>query len=287
MSALRLRTTTGLLIGLAALTLSSGCADAEKVQISRLQDENARLLRENNDLKIRIQQALADLERCRADLARLQGELAAARAQLAATPIQPASTLPPGWERGPSGEIYRDLADDILFDSGKADLKASGRRVIEEVVQQIRSTPELQDKGIWVLGHTDRQPITRSKWADNLELSLHRGAAVTRELYNMGMDPRWVVAGGQGEHNPKITTDSLNVPQNRRVQILAIPKPPGGISTSGGGEISSRSFGGAGVTPVSDTVAAPTGIPAGSAAPPGASGEGQTVPPIEASDEQG
>jgi flagellar motor protein MotB len=199
-----------LAVGVALLIGLTGCAaDVRDRQITELQRQKEALARQNADLQNRLNRAMADLADARALLDRLQK---------AGPPTREGDWITAGMY------TWINIAEDILFDSGKADFKPAGRAKLEEVVAYIHE--RFPDRNVWVVGHTDRQPIKHSKWKDNLELSVQRGASVTRELYALGLDPAAVFAGGQGEHYPLIVTDQLNVPQNRRVQIIAVPKPP-------------------------------------------------------------
>lgn len=200
---------------------SLGCADPDKVQLADLQRRNQQLERENAGLSQRIAQMMRDLDR-------LQRELEAARGQLSRL-----KELPTGWSQE-GGVAWTDVADDILFDSGRAELKASGRQALQRIAAQIRGDKELSKRGIWIIGHTDSDPIriTADKWKDNLDLSCNRAMTVAREFYSMGFDAKTVVAGGQGEHNPKVENNSrANKQVNRRVQIMAIQRPPAGLQT--------------------------------------------------------
>lgn len=210
---------------LSVLLGAAGCNDGRDMEISHLRDKVAELEGRERDLLIRLKQAMEDLKRANGTINQLQGELAAARNM--PQPIQQqAPQVPEGWKL--DGNVaWTDIAENILFDSGKAELKATGRAKIQEVAQQIRSN--FADLSIWVVGHTDSDPIKVSQWKDNLELSTARGRVVTLELLKLGLDPKMVVAGGQGEFNPKVSNDTrANKAVNRRVQIIAIPRPKTG-----------------------------------------------------------
>ena len=79
-------------------------------------------------------------------------------------------------------------------------------------------------------GHTDTDPIIKTKklFENNLALSLKRGYVVAQELKGMGIEPKQLIAGGQGESNPIAPNDTKsNKSMNRRVQILAVARPNG------------------------------------------------------------
>jgi chemotaxis protein MotB len=58
------------------------------------------------------------------------------------------------------GAVKLELVDQILFPTGEADLTESGREVLARVGKALK---EIDDKQIWVQGHTDDQPIVVKK----------------------------------------------------------------------------------------------------------------------------
>ncbi len=58
------------------------------------------------------------------------------------------------------GAVKLELVDQILFPTGEADLTESGREVLAKVGKALQ---EIEDKQIWVQGHTDDQPIVVRK----------------------------------------------------------------------------------------------------------------------------
>ncbi len=216
------------LIGFAALSCMTGCTDAKDMQIQKLQRENEDLARAKAECEDKLATAMRDLEDARNRGLELQNIVNDLRNQLAAAksgqqPIVQNPSLPPGWV-GNENVAWKDIGEDILFDSGKADLKASGKGTLQKVVADVRSN--FGDREVWIVGHTDSDPISKSKWKDNLELSAHRAMTVTRELYKLGLDPQKLIAAGAGEHHPKDSNGSkAGKAQNRRVQVLAVKVP--------------------------------------------------------------
>lgn len=202
---------------LAIVALAGGCSNAKDMQIESLQGQVNELEKGNYRLQTRLAEAMSERDEANRWAAQLQRELADARQELAGV-----ERLPAGWQQE-GGVAWTDIADDILFDSGKATLKSAGRTRIEQVARQIQAT--FAGRDVWVVGHTDSDPILKTKhlWQDNLDLSINRAATVARELYNLGLDPKHVIAGGQGEFNPKSPNDTkASKAQNRRVQIMAV-----------------------------------------------------------------
>jgi chemotaxis protein MotB len=195
--------------GLLSVLAIVGCGPGAKdQQIQALQEENNRLRAENADLRARLAQALAERDQARAALAQ----------QMPVTPQRTGD-----WTEY-KGFAWQDLPESILFDSGKANVKPAGVEKLQKVLAEVKQKwPERQ---VWIVGHTDTDPIKHSKWADNLELSVERGAAVFREMQKMGVDPTRMVAAGQGQWNPKASnSNAAGKQENRRVQIIAVEVP--------------------------------------------------------------
>lgn len=211
--------------GLVGVLMLTGCGPGPKdLQIQALQEQLGMCQLENDDLISGLATAAAERNAAHARVLALEQQVYALRRELAETPVEPAG--PEGWvHAGPFNWI--DVGSDLLFGSGKASLRPEGRAKLQQIVQQINET--FPTKMIWVLGHTDAEPIkaTKNLYKDNLYLSLVRGATVFRELQKLGIPPRRMIAGGQGEYNPKGPGDARGRSKaNRRVQILAVPMPP-------------------------------------------------------------
>jgi flagellar motor protein MotB len=78
-------------------------------------------------------------------------------------------------ERG----LVARVLEQVLFDSGKAELRSGALPVLTHVAQVLQEVP---GQPIGIEGHTDNVPITRSGWADNQALSLARANAVADYL---------------------------------------------------------------------------------------------------------
>ena len=94
------------------------------------------------------------------------------------------------------GLVLRVL-DRVLFDSGRATVREEAKPILEKVARVLKE--ELIEQPIGIEGHTDNEPIRRSRWKDNWELSLARARAVVAYLVEgQGVDPRHVAATGYG-----------------------------------------------------------------------------------------
>jgi chemotaxis protein MotB len=217
--------------GVTALLVLAGCENPDKQRALSLQDKVNQLQAENDDLRSRLAAATSERDQWRNRAAALEQENANLRRQLAEQP--PVEKGPAGWEySGPYA--WTSLSTDFLFDSGKATLKPGAQAKLQQVVTELNQS--FPDKMIWVLGHTDTDPIkvTKNLWKDNLDLSCNRGMTVFRELMKMGIEPKRMMAGGQGEWWPRASNASrAGKQQNRRVEIIAVP-PRQAVGTPAG-----------------------------------------------------
>ncbi len=120
------------------------------------------------------------------------------------------------------GKLTVNVVDKILFDSGKAELKPAGIKVLMQIGKILKSAV---DKDIQVEGHTDNLPIRGTlaqTFPTNWELSTTRATNVLHFLQNKaGIPGERLSAVGYGEFRP-ITSNSTTEgrAQNRRIQIV-------------------------------------------------------------------
>lgn len=212
-----------LAVMIAAAILIGGCAtnNTWREQALDLRTE----LRMTQDQRDRLQSQLITM---RGENARIRSDLVAAHQKLAEMNAQP--TPPPAPPNFGSGlevtetpqAITVTLPDAVLFDSGKAVLKDSSRRTLDAVAAKIKR--DYAGKTIRVEGHTDSDPIKRSNWADNWQLSTERALAVVRYLTTQGrLDPENVYAAGFSQFAPKAANSSAaGKARNRRVEIVIV-----------------------------------------------------------------
>lgn len=137
------------------------------------------------------------------------------------TPAE-ASGFGPGYDVAfdpAAGTITVTLPNAILFDSGKETLKSA---TIAEL-DHIRSVLQQKYNGrqIDVVGHTDTDPIKKSKWKDNWELSAQRSLTVSRYLIQRGISEEKIRAVGCGESRPIASNSTASgKAKNRRVEIV-------------------------------------------------------------------
>jgi len=116
------------------------------------------------------------------------------------------------------------MANDILFDSGKAKLKSNAHDVLRKIASVIKEAAP--DRSVGVEGHTDSVPIKHSGWKSNWELSAARATNVLHYMIDeCGMEPQKMSAIGYGEYHPVDTNDTkAGRATNRRVEIIILPK---------------------------------------------------------------
>jgi chemotaxis protein MotB len=118
-----------------------------------------------------------------------------------------------------AGTITVTLPNAILFDSGKSELKKATITELDHIRSVLSQT--YAGRQVDVIGHTDTDPIVKSKWKDNWELSAQRALTVTRYLIERGMSEKEVRAIGCGESRPVApNTSAANKTKNRRVEIV-------------------------------------------------------------------
>jgi len=119
------------------------------------------------------------------------------------------------------GRMLIALPNDVLFDSGKTDIKPDGQAALAQVARVLATIP---DRNFIVAGDTDDVPIHTAHFPSNWELSTARAVEVTKFLIANGMRPQVLAAAGYGEFDPVVANDSPeHRAQNRRIEIVLQP----------------------------------------------------------------
>jgi chemotaxis protein MotB len=118
-----------------------------------------------------------------------------------------------------AGTITVTLPNAILFDSGKANLKRATNAELDHILSVLQQ--KYSGKQIDVVGHTDSDPIKKSPWKDNWELSAQRALSVTRYLIERGIAEDKIRAVGRGASQPIASNATASgKARNRRVEII-------------------------------------------------------------------
>ncbi len=113
---------------------------------------------------------------------------------------------------------------EVLFESGEAEIGPEGRRQLAQLAATLSAiAAQIPDELPWVLqvdGHTDRRPISTSRFPSNWELSTARAISVAEFLIEQGIPPERVAARGFAEFQPLDPADTPNAyRRNRRIEI--------------------------------------------------------------------
>jgi len=122
------------------------------------------------------------------------------------------------------------MPGDVLFDSGKEDLRRDGEDILRKVAEVIRGDTQLNERTFQVAGHTDSRRPAGGTYKDNWHLSVMRARRVLIFLVEPvdknggGLSPvRWSAAG-YGDTDPvapNASTDEMR--RNRRVELVVLP----------------------------------------------------------------
>lgn len=124
------------------------------------------------------------------------------------------------------------LPGDVLFASGRDDLKAEGKQVLNLVAEVIRNDSQLSKRFFQVAGHTDNKPLKGGQFGDNWGLSVMRAREVLLYLVATtdtkggggGLSGERLHAAGYGETDAISDNGTEDGRQaNRRVELVIMP----------------------------------------------------------------
>ena len=119
------------------------------------------------------------------------------------------------------GRMILAMPNDVLFDSGRIEIKKKGQAVLEEMAGILKTVP----RQFQVAGHTDNVPINTERFRSNWELSTGRAVEVIRFFIAQGVPPTALSGAGFGEYNPVAANDDENGRRrNRRIEIVLQPQ---------------------------------------------------------------
>ncbi|MBN2584316.1 MAG: OmpA family protein [Planctomycetes bacterium] len=183
-----------------------------RVQLRNAEAENANLGAKLTDVEAKSAQYEAEAVAARADADKARQELAMAKG---ASKGGDDNAAPPPPK--PVAEQIFTLADPFM--SGKAVLKPTATAELGRIAEAIKR--DYPGRMIRVEGHTDGDPIKKSGWKDNWELSCERAATVVRQLVASGVSAENVCVAGYGEHQPVADNKTAaGKSKNRRVEIV-------------------------------------------------------------------
>ena len=228
---------------LVAAALVAGCRmNTDRIRV--LEAERADAERRNSELK----HAQAEL---RAEKIKAEGEAESQRARRAAVEAQLLIARTPMDAEGPisqetaridveklraelgaGAEVYeRDdggativLSSDVTFTAGRTDLNRPAQDTLRRIAVKLKGTDGFDR--LRIEGHTDSDPIRKSGWKDNRELSLARASKVRMFLVAHGIGEDLMSVEGHGAARPIASnTSSQGKARNRRVEIVLVTPP--------------------------------------------------------------
>jgi len=127
-----------------------------------------------------------------------------------------------------AGGLKVPIQGDILFDSGKANLKNAGKFPLQNLQESVNKVLKQYSVGIEYIridGHTDTDPIKRSGFGDNWLLGAARANTVRKYMTELG---------GWNAYDMYVTSFAYTVPvaegdtkeakaKNRRVEVYIVP----------------------------------------------------------------
>jgi chemotaxis protein MotB len=217
---------------LAEMKFSEGAKPAAEGELST---------KEKVDLLTRRLEAIqAELKTKEEENANLDRELLATRMSLTTKDQQMKTTLHElegtlkeeitegnGSVRGDQHKVNVVLAERILYDSGSAEIRPQGLKVLKRISDALRSAPATY---IRVEGHTDDVRIRSEpppRFLTNFELSYARAIGVAKYLKELdGVEPWRLSAMGLASTRPVMpNTNDDSRARNRRVEIVVTPTP--------------------------------------------------------------
>ena len=205
---------------IAAMTAATfGCQN-------KLHEENKALWAQNQELQAKYAEIANQPKSDPQQLSQLQGQIAERDAKIADLQSQLRQPTA-GQANDPqiagietsfnkqTGDLTVNVPGDVLFDAGRATLKDTSKGTLNKIIGAIKK--DYAGKHVFVDGHTDSDPITKTKgmWQDNLDLSAARARAVAQYLMGQGLDPKQVATRAYGDTVPKKTKEA-----SRRVEIV-------------------------------------------------------------------
>jgi chemotaxis protein MotB len=214
--------TAALILG--ASLLAAGCQSKLHDDNMALHDQNRKLQADLNDTRDRLGDTESRLAKAPdpASVSQMQARINELEQQLKSQPTATGGTAPDPALAGVEatydksrGTLTVNLPGQVLFEPGKAAIKKTAYSTLDKIVAAIKK--DYSKKTIYVDGHTDADPISRTKatWEDNWDLAAARANAVRRYLTSHGVDSKKVDLRAFGPNHPKGGKET-----SRRVEIV-------------------------------------------------------------------
>ena len=200
-------------------TTLEGALAAETARSEGLIAERARLLSDASALKGSVEEMESALRDLAARKAQSDARIAEYKSLLSR--FQPLIDSGKLKVKIVGGRMVVELATDILFASGSAELSADGKTAIVEVSRVLATIP---DREFQVEGHTDDVPIKTAQYPSNWELAAGRSLTVVKTMVEAGLPAKRVSVASFGSERPVTPNSSPETrAANRRIEIVVVP----------------------------------------------------------------
>lgn len=171
----------------------------------------------NEDLRLKLADAYAQLNEASTNLTALNDSLSAAFSMFLPEEID---------VQNENGQLRITFADQIFFKTGKHRVNQQGDSILQRLSDALKAQETAMH--INVIGHADNRRINHRGIRDNWELSTRRANAVVRKLQTMGISPDVLMASGRSHYAPLApNTNRLGRAMNRRTEIVIVPHMDG------------------------------------------------------------
>jgi outer membrane protein OmpA-like peptidoglycan-associated protein len=191
---------------LAVARIKSGETERQQILLTAREGEANRALSAARDAQAAAEQARNEAQNAQTEAQRAQAQLAKEQeeSRRLAGELQAAQT-----QRG----LVLTLGD-VLFDTGRSELKPGAERTIDKLSSFLNENPE---RKVQIEGFTDSQGTDEY----NQQLSQRRADAVASAIMARGIQSDRVRARGYGEEFPVASNDNAGSRQrNRRVEVV-------------------------------------------------------------------
>jgi chemotaxis protein MotB len=167
--------------------------------------------------------AQAAIERAQRVAAEAQGaydDMAEARAKIDAALAEAGYSGAARYEIDERGLVVHIVADAVLFDAEKAELRPEGRQILDAMAPTLIGLPNV----LRVEGHANHLPVDpKGAWPSNWELSSYRASTVLRWLAGDGVPEPRMSATGYSSTRPLVPeSDPTALSVNRRVDVVVL-----------------------------------------------------------------
>jgi outer membrane protein OmpA-like peptidoglycan-associated protein len=194
---------------LATAQVKAGETERQKILLAARENEANQAMQAARSAQVNAQTAQAEAERARNEALNAQSQMAQAQ--------QESQRLTAQLEELEAAQTSRGIVltlDDVLFDTGRAELKPGAQRSLDQIAAFLNENPE---RRVQVEGFTDSLGSNDF----NQQLSQHRADAVATAIIQRGVSADRVRALGYGEEFPVASNNSAGSRQlNRRVEII-------------------------------------------------------------------